>query len=90
MHWQNTGRDFVTSSSAILQVWFGAGPFSFELYRKLQPYISFIISAGQTSNEFPRTSPMQTVSCKREATQTFKLIRNEKRHTCSGYYNEIR
>ncbi len=33
MHWQNTGRDIETSASAILQVWFGAGPFTFKLSR---------------------------------------------------------
>ena len=31
MHWQNTGLNVGTSSSAILQVWFGARPFSFDL-----------------------------------------------------------
>jgi hypothetical protein len=29
--WQNTGLDVGTSASAILQVWFGTGPFSFKL-----------------------------------------------------------
>jgi hypothetical protein len=31
MHLQNTGLDVETSASAIWQVWFGAGPFTFEL-----------------------------------------------------------
>ncbi len=39
MHWQNTGQDVVTSSSAILQVWFGAGPFSFKLNCYFQLYV---------------------------------------------------
>ena len=62
MHWQNTGRDIVTSSSAILQVWFGAGPFSFKLNWQLQLYVINLSSQpGETSNEFPVLSPMQTV-----------------------------
>ena len=40
MHWQNTGRDVVTSSSAILRVWFGAGPFSLKLYWQFQHHVS--------------------------------------------------
>ncbi len=40
MHWQNTGQDFETSLSAILQVWFGAGPFSIELDRQVQHHVS--------------------------------------------------
>ncbi len=61
MHWQNTGRDLVTSASAILQVWFGAGPFHLNLVGSFNIAFQFVISADQTSNEFPRTSPMQTV-----------------------------
>ena len=30
MHWQNTGLDIETSASTTLQVWLGAGPFSFK------------------------------------------------------------
>jgi hypothetical protein len=32
MHWQNTGRDLVTSASAILQVWFGLDRFCLSLF----------------------------------------------------------
>ncbi len=62
MHWQNTGRDIVTSALAILQVWFGAGPFSVKLIGSFNFTFQVIINAGQTSNEFPVLSPMQNVS----------------------------
>jgi hypothetical protein len=52
MHWQNAGLDIETSAAAKLQVWFGAGPFSFDPDRSFSFSFQFVISAGQTSNEF--------------------------------------
>ncbi len=55
MHWQNTGLDFVTSSSAILQIWFGAGPFWFELSRKFQHHVSRYHQRWSDQQQIPRT-----------------------------------
>ena len=61
MHWQNTGLDIVTSSSAISQVWFGAWPFSIELHWWFQHRVSNCHQSWSDQQRIPRTSPMQTV-----------------------------
>ena len=55
MHWQNTGLDNVTSTSAILQVWFGAGLFSSNLIGSFNISFQIVISTGRDQQQIPRT-----------------------------------
>jgi len=60
MHWQNTGRDIVTSALVRSQHWFGAGLF-LKTFRQFYNHLTFehCHRAGPATNH--RTSPMQNV-----------------------------
>ena len=73
MHWQNTGQDVVTSSSAILQVWFGLDRFRLNLIDSVIIRFQFVISAGQTRNEFPALRQCRPLYRKAQLTSRMKI-----------------
>ena len=61
-HCQNTGWTMELQHQQYCRFGSGLDRFCFSLSGSINFTFQFIISTGQTSNEFPRTSPMQTVS----------------------------
>ncbi len=63
MHWQNTGRDKLTSAAVRYQLWFGRDGFNLAFSRYLVLYIfNLAFVPGKTSNEFPVLRQCKTLA----------------------------